>query len=99
MKTWLFGIAHNVWLEELKKRPQEEELHESPSPHADIEERLDLRQAFSQLKSVEREVLLLADVVGMSSQEAAGLLGTTEEAFRVRLHRARKRLKERYGNE
>jgi len=39
-------------------------------------------------------VVVLKDVYGMPHKEIAELLGTTEGAVKVRLHRARRRLKE-----
>ena len=41
-----------------------------------------------------REVVVLRDVEGLSTRETAGLLGISEGAVKVRLHRARVRLRE-----
>jgi RNA polymerase sigma-70 factor (ECF subfamily) len=45
-------------------------------------------------------VVVLKDVYGFPHKEIAELLGTTEGAVKVRLHRARRRLKEQlFGSE
>lgn len=56
-------------------------------------ERLDeVADALSSLSPGDREALGLA-VLGLESDEAAAICGCTPQAFRVRLHRARTRLK------
>ena len=45
--------------------------------------------AIAALPEKQREVILLRDVAGLSSEEVAGLLGITPANQRVRLHRAR----------
>jgi RNA polymerase sigma-70 factor, ECF subfamily len=48
-----------------------------------------VRAAIAALPERQREVILLRDVAGVGSEEAAGLLGITPANQRVRLHRAR----------
>jgi RNA polymerase sigma-70 factor (ECF subfamily) len=98
VKTWLFGIARRVLLEAsragLFERPPE--LREVAASDEDIEERLDLEHALGSLGVVDREALVMVDVLGFEPIEAAMVLGVTPEAMRVRLHRARGRLREVY---
>jgi RNA polymerase sigma-70 factor (ECF subfamily) len=65
-------------------------------PGSDPAESLALRDAFAtafaQLEEHEREVLRLVAWDGLSTREAAGVLECSAAAFRVRLHRARRRL-------
>ena len=99
VKTWLFGIARRVLFEAsraglFERRP---ELGEVPATSEDVDERLDLEGALASLRVVDREALVMVDVLGFEPTEAAGVIGVTPEAMRVRLHRARGRLREAYG--
>ena len=51
-------------------------------------------QALNALPDDARQVVLLRDVQGLSTKEAAQVLGITEGALKVRLHRAHARLRE-----
>jgi RNA polymerase sigma-70 factor, ECF subfamily len=55
-------------------------------------------EALAALSEAEREVLMLAAWEELSSSEAARVLGCSATAYRIRLHRARKRLRERLGS-
>src|SRR5262245_50584335 len=63
-----------------------------PTPH-EILERKEVRDLvvakMMELPDSYRIVLLLRDIEGMSTEETARALGTTEGAVKVRLHRAR----------
>jgi RNA polymerase sigma-70 factor (ECF subfamily) len=64
--------------------------------------RLDARrllEALLQLKEQEREVLLMAAWERLSTAEVAAVLGCSENAATLRLHRARKRLTNVYKKE
>jgi RNA polymerase sigma-70 factor (ECF subfamily) len=52
-----------------------------------------LRTALDELPSRQREVVVLRDVEGLSSQDVADLLGVSEGNQRVLLHRGRSRLR------
>src|SRR5262249_56141105 len=54
-----------------------------------------LLDALGGLSEKEREVLMLAAWEELSGPEAARVLGCTATAYRIRLHRARRRLSER----
>jgi RNA polymerase sigma-70 factor (ECF subfamily) len=51
--------------------------------------------ALASLSEAEREVLMLAAWEELSSSEAARVLGCSATAYRIRLHRARRRLRDR----
>lgn len=51
--------------------------------------------AVDELPPAAREVVLLRDVQGLSTRETAVMLGISESAVKVRLHRAHARLRER----
>jgi RNA polymerase sigma-70 factor (ECF subfamily) len=54
-------------------------------------------KALAELPEDAREVVVLRDVQGLSTRETAQLLGVTEGAVKVRLHRAHARLRELVG--
>jgi len=63
-------------------------------------DREELSRALAALPVSLRSVVVLKDVYGLPHKEIAELLGTTEGAVKVRLHRARRRLKEQlFGSE
>lgn len=55
-------------------------------------------EALAELSEQEREVLMLAAWEELSSSEAARVLNCSSTAFRIRLHRARRRLRERLSH-
>ena len=52
-----------------------------------------VREAIDRLPDPYRTVLLLRDIEEVSTEEAARLLGVTENAVKIRLHRARQALR------
>lgn len=66
------------------------------NPEATLENRetqLIVRSCIDRLPEKYRTVLLLRDIEGMSTEEAATALETTPEAVKMRLHRARQALR------
>ncbi len=59
-----------------------------------VQERTALVRALGELSAEQREALLLVAWDGLTATEAAAVLGCSRAAFEVRLHRARKRLRE-----
>lgn len=52
-----------------------------------------VRDAIGRLPDSYRAVLVLRDIEGLDTRETAGALGTTENAVKIRLHRARQALR------
>ncbi len=52
-----------------------------------------VRQCIDRLPESYRTVLLLRDIEEVSTSEAATMLGVTENALKIRLHRARQALR------
>jgi RNA polymerase sigma-70 factor (ECF subfamily) len=100
-RTWLFGIARNVLMEASRKglftTIDDIADHDPAVEDVDLEQRLDLEQAFLSLATSDRETLLLVDYLGFLPTEAAALVGVDPGTFRMRLLRSRRRLRDRLG--
>jgi RNA polymerase sigma-70 factor (ECF subfamily) len=102
-RAWLFAIARNAALDELRRRrrqPQGELPDELPGDQ-DAEAALDqiarrttVRDALAALPLREREVVLLKFHGQLSNSELARALGVSESNAGTRLHRALTRLRE-----
>ncbi len=103
---WLYAIATNVIADQYRSTRRRHDLglrlvHEAraDAPGSDPAESLAHRDAFAvafgQLGAGEQEVLRLIAWDGLGVREAARLLGCSQGAFRVRLHRARRKLARR----
>ena len=97
--TWLFGIARRVLLEASRaglfdRGPVPAEVAVAPVA---VDERVDLERALATLSVGDREALVMVDMLGFEPIEVAGMLAIEPGVFRVRLHRARGRLREAYG--
>jgi uncharacterized protein len=95
--AWLCGIAVNLAKMRLRRRVLERRLVVEPGLGEGFEERemLDLvRDAVDVLPAGQRDVVLMHYIDGLSCDEIAALLGSSPGAVRVRLHRARRQLRE-----
>ena len=94
-KSYLFRTAGNL-LRDRWRKPKEEPLPEdawqmaSTVPHP--EGKMQVRQAFQQLKPRERQLLWLAYVEGSNHKEIADCTGLRTGSIRLLLFRARRRL-------
>jgi RNA polymerase sigma-70 factor (ECF subfamily) len=102
-RAWLFGIARNAALDELRRRKRTASLLvDLPDESAltkddDTDERLrqqTVRAALLGLDARERELVALKFFTGLNNAEIAGVLGLSESNVGTRLHRAIKRLRE-----
>jgi hypothetical protein len=94
--AWLAGIALNLARMTLRRRATYERVlaRVAALPPEDLfEEREVVRSALRVLPAAEREVVVLHYVDGLSCDEIAALLDRSPGAVRVRLHRARARLR------
>ena len=93
--TWATRIAVNAAINHARKRPLIAEVTDMPThetPDDDVERAelgAVLEQCLERLPQGNREVMVLRDVLELDTAETAQLLGLTQEAVRVRLHRAR----------
>jgi RNA polymerase sigma-70 factor (ECF subfamily) len=67
-------------------------LPESSLEDEEVRRRLD--EAIRQLPESLRQAFILREVEGLSTEEAAAVMGLSENAVKVRLHRARARLRD-----
>jgi len=102
-RGWLFGIARNAALDELRRRGRQAELGTDPidpaafAGPADAERselRLMLAAALKQLEPRERELVSLKFFAGLSNREIAQATGTSESNAGTKLHRAVNKLRE-----
>lgn len=95
LSAWLFQIVRRECLRRARRRrtfmelDQSEVVELSGRRPSDEDLRLDLKQAISKLPPHYREILILRDIGGYSSEEAALSLSIPVGAAKSRLHRAR----------
>ena len=112
--TWLYRIAANEANRALERRARRpaaapigaDELQLPASPALDparqaenSELRRALGQALAELPPPLRTAIVLRDVEGLSTQEAAEIAGVSQAAFKSRLHQARLRVRAAIGDE
>ena len=96
-RAWLLSVARRVLANQRRSFRRQGALvermsMERPLPVASEVERDSVLDALSKLRSVDQEVLLLVAWDGLTSAEAARVVGCSAVAVRLRLHRARRRL-------
>ncbi|MGD1059244.1 MAG: sigma-70 family RNA polymerase sigma factor [Solirubrobacteraceae bacterium] len=101
---WLYGIARGVLANERRTSNRQLSLTAriAAEPAASGAAAAaagdhEILQALASLRESDREALLLSAWEGLSSREAAAVVGCTAATFAVRLHRARKRLARALG--
>ena len=93
--TWATRIAVHQAVVTTRKRPLVAEVIDAPSevaPDAELSRAQIgalLESCLAGIPQGNREVMVLRDVLELDTAETAACLGLTEEAVRVRLHRAR----------
>jgi RNA polymerase sigma factor (sigma-70 family) len=102
-RGWLFAIARNAALDELRHRrrsaPLVGELPDVAAPAPDEEadlavRRTTVRAALAALPPRDREIVALKFHGGLTNAELAAVLGTSESNASTRLHRAVTKLRE-----
>jgi RNA polymerase sigma-70 factor (ECF subfamily) len=98
---WLYRVARNCLANEMRAARRQARIAErmagrgiEPAPdHAlSVVADASLRQALSRLSAADREALLLIGWEGLGNDAAATVTGCSVVTFKVRVHRARRRL-------
>jgi RNA polymerase sigma-70 factor (ECF subfamily) len=101
--TWLYQVNLNLCRDRLRSRRPTADLSETlidngpiPEQHFSAGQRQEsLAQALAELPERQREALALFHFEGMSQQQAAQVMGVSEDALESLLSRARRQLKQR----
>lgn len=108
-RAWLFGVARKT-LQNTRRRDDRRdavatrlaEIRHSPAeadPHPDLVAlRVDIAAAWPLLSASHQEAITLSVLDGLTAPEAAGVLGISSTAFRLRLSRARRTLRRHVGS-
>jgi RNA polymerase sigma-70 factor, ECF subfamily len=100
-RAWLFGIARNAALDELRRRGKQAALAADPvdpesvaAPTGEVSERrIVLADALQGLEPRERELVALKFFSGLTNAEIAAVIGTSESNAGTRLHRVIEKLR------
>jgi RNA polymerase sigma-70 factor, ECF subfamily len=101
-RAWLFGIARNAALDELRRRRRRARLVTEPeddalAPAHEVAEvavrRTALRMAIAELSPRERELVALKFFAGLTNGEIASVIGTSETNAGTKLHRVIQKLR------
>lgn len=101
LKSYLFTIARNLNLQRLQRGRRETTLDGDltdggSDPASELESRQALQATLAQLRTlpeIDRSALLMRAFHGLSYEEIASALNISVAAARVKVHRARERLK------
>jgi RNA polymerase sigma-70 factor (ECF subfamily) len=112
VKTWAFAIASRVAADHLRSPAARQriieidEVADIADPALSADERLVIdemnacvRQVIDSLPAPYRAALILHDLEGLSADQTAHISGCSVAAAKIRLHRARRRLKDALGDQ
>jgi RNA polymerase sigma-70 factor (ECF subfamily) len=101
-RLWLFGVARNLLRKGVRRRHYADKLVERlaaelrtapPAQRRDDPRLADIRRALARLSAPDREILTLTAWEGLTPSQISIVMGISANVVRVRLHRARTRLK------
>lgn len=108
LEAYCITICRNLALDRMARKENENVSIEAentdayddsrtPEEQLEMDDKLQrIHRLFQALPERLRSALQLRDIEGMSYQEAAQVMGITEDLFKVTLHRARKAIKSQY---
>lgn len=97
VKAYLFTIARNLFLQELRNRPRLADLDDSfrdpqPGPQVQAEQKAELHRVLAELQKlpeIDRAALLMRALEGIPYEEIALALKISVTTAKVKVHRAR----------
>jgi len=100
MRAWLFGIMHNLHVDDLRARRLQTtaldddmpDIAQASNPSSGLEVR-DMQAALNLLAVEQREILLLIGLEGMSYDQVAATVGVPLGTVMSRLSRGREKLR------
>lgn len=112
IKTWAFAIASRVAADYLRRPERKaaivelDETHDPADPDAAADERIVvaemndcIRRVIDSLPDTYRTALILHDIEGLSAEQTAEVSDCTTATAKIRIHRARRRLKQALANQ
>ena len=100
VEAWLFGIARNAALDELRRRRRQAPVEVDAAgagaveePEEDVLRRASVRAALDSLDARERDLIALKFAGGLTNAEIARVLGMSESNAGTRLHRTIEKLR------
>lgn len=100
LRGWLFGIARNAAIDELRRGGLQTALDFAPEPVAgstDADDRLFVAEAMRRLQPRDRELVALKFFAGLDNDQIAKVVGISRSNAGTQLHRAMTRLRESIG--
>lgn len=101
LRAWLFGIARNAALDELRRRGRLAQLVAEPEAEGQVDDtaevalrRTAVRAALAELPARDRDLVALKFHAGLRNGEIARILGVSESAVGTRIHRVIEKLRE-----
>ena len=103
VKTWLYKIARNTFLDYVKgkclynEEPIEgNELVDKNDDYGNLNEKIIINEILNKLTEFERTFILLRDLYGFSYVEISSVIGLTIGQIKIGIYRARKKFKKLY---
>lgn len=107
LKTWIFKIARNIQLNDLKKKSNHlEEFVDTTevfpnqyNQYENLEKQIIIQRVLNNMKEQEQTFILLRDFQDFSYAEIAEILNENEGKVKIGIYRARKKFKKLYQEE